>query len=388
MDQRKTKSLADQRRLREEGEAAIVATLREVGPLSRLELSKRANLGRTTVFEIVRDLVSRSILVEAAAESEHKGRGRPTTVFSLNPATALFAGVEVARRHIRVLLVNAAHEEIAYEVEPLPTPGDASALDIVLDLLPRAAHKCGSSLDQIKHIGLGVSGIVDPLVPSAAIQRLQAGMEGAFHVPVKVANNSHLASLAEATWGAARDHDDVLYVHWSSGIGSGWVSRRSLLHGAHGMAGELGHVSIEPEHGPECYCGGRGCLEMLAGLEALGRRAASLPSGGRFANERDLLAAARTHDATATGIFREAALQIGQVVATAATLLDPSIVVLGGEVSALGETVIEPLRTAIERMVTPRFQRTIEVRPSRLGELAAVRGAVALVLPEVQFSTN
>jgi predicted NBD/HSP70 family sugar kinase len=154
------------------------------------------------------------------------------------------------------------------------------------------------------------------------------------------------------------------------------------------MAGELGHVSIEPEHGPECYCGGRGCLEMLAGLEALGRRAASLPSGRRFDDERDLLDAARMNDATAMDIFKEAALQVGRVVATAATLLDPSIVVLGGEVSALGETVIEPLRTAIDRMVTPRFQRTIEVRPSRLGELAAVRGAVALVLPEVQFPTS
>ncbi|HTM78744.1 MAG TPA: ROK family protein, partial [Devosia sp.] len=221
MDRQKTNSLANQRRLREEGEAAIVATLRAVGPLSRLELSKRANLGRTTVFEIVRDLIVRAILVESPVEDAPKGRGRPTTLFSLNPGVALFAGVEVARRHIRVLLINAAHEEIAYGVEPLSVLGDPEAARLILDLLQRVAHDSGASLGQIKRLGLGCSGMVDPNVPSEAVLRLQQGLQHALDIPVKVANNSHLASLAEATWGAARDHATVLYIHWSSGIGGG-----------------------------------------------------------------------------------------------------------------------------------------------------------------------
>lgn len=383
MDRRKIKSLADQRRLREDGEVAIIAALRIAGPLSRLELSKRANLGRTTVFEIVRDLVDRAVLVESAVENAPKGRGRPTTVFALNPKAALVAGVEVARRHIRALLINAAHEEIAYGVVPLPTPGDPGALDLVVALLSRIARESELSLDQIKHIGLGCSGMVDPLVPSEAIRRLQIGLEDALGVPVKVANNSHLASLAEATWGAARDHDDVLYIHWSSGIGGGWVSRGSLLHGAHGMAGEFGHVSVSPVHGEKCYCGSRGCIETQAGLEALTRRAAEL--GATYANERELLGAAKNDDPVARRVFEDAARQIGQVVASASVLLDPSIIVIGGEVSLLGELVVGPVRASIEQMLTPRFERKIEVRPGKLGELGAVRGAVALVLPEVQF---
>jgi predicted NBD/HSP70 family sugar kinase len=385
MNRQKTNSLANQRRLREEGEAAILDTLRTLGPLSRLELSRRANLGRTTVFEIVRDLIARAIVVESPGEDAPKGRGRPTTLFSLNPGVALFAGVEVARQHVRVLLINAAHEEIAYGVEPLAVLGDPKAARQIVDLLERVARDCGASLEQIAQVGLGCSGFVNPSVPSEVTQQLQQGLQATLSVPVKVANNSHLASLAEATWGAGRDHDTVLYIHWSSGIGGGWVANRSLSPGAHGMAGEIGHVSIEPEHGPDCYCGGRGCLEMLAGLEALIRQTAG--SGHGFTDQQGLLAAAAAGDTRAVSLLQSAARQVGQVIAAAAVLLDPAIVVLGGEVSALGDLVTEPIRTCLAHTVTPRFQRTIGVRTGELKELAAVRGAIALVLPEVKFHT-
>jgi predicted NBD/HSP70 family sugar kinase len=377
-------TLASQQRLREDGEAAVIAMLRLAGPLTRRALSERTDLGRTTVFEIVRDLIERSVLVEAPQEAAGAvGRGRPTTLVSLNPRLALIAGIELARGHARVMLVNAAHEEIGYGTKAASFLDDPAAAEQVLMLMRAVARKGHTSLAQIRHVGLGYSGIVDPLVPSENVQRLRQGLERALGSTVQIANSSHLATLAESMWGAARGHENVLYVHWSSGIGSGLVSRGQVLRGAHGMAGELGHVPVVRKHGPACYCGSRGCLEMFAGLEAMTRKGREL--GLALADEHAFLDAAEGGDATARAILRDAAEHVGFAVATATVLLDPDIVVLGGEVSRLGDLVLAPIRAALARMASPRVPRSVDIRRGDLGERAAVRGAVALMLSEVRF---
>ncbi len=380
----KEKSLADQSRLRDIGEDAIIAALRRFGPLSRNELAERANLGRTTAFTIAKNLIGRGVLVEAQHNRQLRKRGRPQTIFALNPTIALFAGIEVARRRIRVLLINAAHEQVAYGEDELPSPGDPVALELVLALLERIARESGVSLQQIKHLGLGFSGLVDPVVPSQAIRKLVAGLEAKLGFAVRIANNSHLACLAESMWGTARNHNQVLYLHWSSGVGGGWVKDGALVTGAHGMAGEFGHFPIDPKNGQPCYCGARGCLETVAGLEALLLKVQKL--GRNVATQHDLVEAVRRGDEIAARVFSEAAGQVGRAVASAAIILDPSAIVLGGEVSVLGELIVAPVRRSIETMLTPGFPRKIEVMAGQLGELGAVRGAVALVLPQIRFA--
>jgi predicted NBD/HSP70 family sugar kinase len=379
-------TLASQRRLREDGEAAVLEALRLGGPLTRRDLAERTGLGRTTVFEIVRDLVGRATLVETAVEQANPGPGRPTTLVALNPRFPLVAGVELARRHARVLLLNAAHEQIAYIVEEGGFRDDPQAPGRLLALLRRAAEAGGAQFGQIKHVGLGWGGLVDALVPSNEIVQLEHRLKAERGISLRVANNSHLAALAESTWGLARGHSQVLYVHWSSGVGSGWVSKGALLSGAHGAAGEIGHVSIDPVAGRPCYCGSRGCLEMYAGLEAL--TAECREAGLAVANEHALIAAVRQGDPVVRRIVGEAARRLGRVVAGAAVLLDPDIVVLGGEMASLGEIAVEPLRIALAENVTPRMPRRLEVASSLMGEAAVVRGAIALVLPQVNFATG
>ena len=243
MTEAPVRSLASQRRLREEGEAAILGALRLHGPLTRKEIAAKLNISRTTVFEIVRDLLLSSVLVELPLVHASPSRGRPTTVVALNPRHALVAGVEFARGRTRVLLINAAHEEVGYADEGASFLKAPRPLSRMLGLMRKAAAAGGVTTDHIKRIGLGWGGLLEPLVPDATVSRLCKGIETAKGATVRIANNSHLAALAETQWGAAQGRESVLYVHWSSGIGGGWVLKGAVALGTRNAAGQIGRAA-------------------------------------------------------------------------------------------------------------------------------------------------
>lgn len=198
-------------------------------------------------------------------------------------------------------------------------------------------------------------------------------------MPVVLGNNSRAAALAEATWGAGRSVEDLVYVRWSTGIGGGLVVGGRAVAGAHGCAGEIGHVSVDPG-GKPCHCGGRGCLEGVAGGAVLLEHCAR--QGLALADLDALVAAVRNLSPTATRVVSTAADRLGRVVAGTAAQLDPSRIVVGGELAQLGSLVLDPIRQAIGRLALPRAAGRVDVVQADLGVNAAALGAVALLLRE------
>ncbi|WP_261808526.1 ROK family protein [Nonomuraea sp. C10] len=200
-----------------------------------------------------------------------------------------------------------------------------------------------------------------------------------FGVRVAVDNNARLAALAEATWGVARPVRDMVYVRWSVGVGGGFLAGGRLLRGAHGAGGEVGHVSLDPE-GPPCHCGGRGCLEGRIGGQRLLDACAA--RGVPLAGLDELVTAAQDRVPAVCEVVASAAADLGRVLAGTVTQLDPALVVVGGELAALGSLVLDPIRDAISRQALPRSPRQIEVTQADLGVNASAMGAIALLLHE------
>jgi predicted NBD/HSP70 family sugar kinase len=198
-------------------------------------------------------------------------------------------------------------------------------------------------------------------------------------VRVAVDNNARLAALAESTWGAARSVGDLVYVRWSVGVGGGFVVGGRLLRGAHGAAGEIGHVSLDPE-GPPCHCGGRGCLERRIGSQALLEVCAA--RGIALTGLDALVAAAQDRVPGVCEVISAAAADLGRILADTVVQLDPERVVVGGEFASLGSLVLDPIRQAIDGLALPKIGRRIGVTPADLGVNASAMGAIAFLLNE------
>jgi glucokinase len=194
-------------------------------------------------------------------------------------------------------------------------------------------------------------------------------VEAELRLPVSVANDGNAAALGEHRFGAGRSVADLLYVTASTGIGAGIVVGGRLVLGERAWAGELGHVVLEPD-GPACSCGRRGCLEALASGPAIARAAGT-------GSARAVAEAAASGDAAARRVWGDAMRWLGLGIASAANLLGPGRVVVGGGLTNAGALFFDPVRAVVaERALDPE----LEVVPSALGDDVGVVGAAAVAL--------
>jgi len=207
-----------------------------------------------------------------------------------------------------------------------------------------------------------------------------------FGVPAYLDNDANLAALGEWKFGAGREHHDVLYLTISTGIGGGVIIDDRLLHGYHGLAAELGHVTVLAE-GPLCSCGFAGHLEALAAGPAIVRYvreqleagSMSVLSGMADMNAYDVAEAAKGGDELAISAYQQAGKYLGIGVASFLHTLDPSIVIFGGGVSQSGDLLFEPFKASLRaHILNPRYLENLEIATAALGDDAGLLGALAL----------
>ncbi|MFG2652517.1 ROK family protein [Streptomyces sp. NPDC048436] len=384
-------------RLRRSHEHRVLDLLRKHGPLSRAELGARSGLSRTTLHDIVAGLAGSGTVVAGTPHAEVRKRGRPVEKLSLNPAAGEAVGIDFARRAVHVAAINFAHEVIG-------SAGEAHAADLSwperVDIAGRllttlATGSAGDAasgrrgrpaavhLDALSAIGVGVVGpITDPGSENARAQ----GIDGLpdllrkqFGVPVLLDNNTRLAALAEAVWGAAADSSDVLYLRLSHGVGGGLVVGGALHRGRYGLSGEFGHITVDPT-GRSCECGGTGCLETRASLDAVLNRYRE--AGGRATDLAGFLDAASDAERPALEVLERVGSEIGQVLAAVCHAVGPGVIVVGGELAEAGPVLLEPIERALRQHLMPMARRHVDVRRATLGEAGSALGGIALVLHE------
>lgn len=242
-----------------------------------------------------------------------------------------------------------------------------------------------AATDPVAAIGISFGGPVDVAAGTTILSHHVEGWENLpicarfeewFAIPTALENDANVGALGEWRFGAGLGCDDLVYINVGTGIGGGIIANGHLVRGVQSLAGEIGHLTIDPT-GPVCTCGRRGCLEAFASGPNLERRFAERycdhPDG------REIFRRAGVGNPEALALIRETADYLARGLGAAISLLNPARVVLGGGLCEAGALLFDPLNAALPAYVLPQA-RGVRVIPAVLGYDAGVRGAVALAM--------
>ncbi len=285
----------------------------------------------------------------------------------------------------------------------VPTPRDLDAeglwrtLDTLLDEVLEAARI--SAPDGLAGVGAGCggpmewpAGLVSPLnIPAWRSFPLRFRLQERFAGTTVRVHNDAICLVAGEHWrGAGRGRDNVLGMVVSTGVGGGLILDGRVIEGASGNAGHIGHVVVDPEDGPECGCGARGCLEAIARGPALvgWAQGQGWRPGRPDATARDLASDGVQGHPVGLAAMRRAGRALGIAIASATYLCDLEVVSIGGGLSQAGALLFEPLEEALHAHTRLAFARQVRVVPAALGQNAGLVGAAALVLASDRYWTG
>ncbi|MFC4034932.1 ROK family protein [Streptomyces polygonati] len=368
----------------------VVRAVRLAGSLTQAEIARSTGLSAATVSNIVRELRDNGTVQVTPTSSG----GRRARSVSLSGDAGIVVGVDFGHSHLRVAVGNLAHQVLAEQSEPIDVDASASqGFDRAEQLVARLVESTGISPEKVLGVGLGVPGPIDVESGTLGSTAILPGWSGInprqeltdrLGVPVQVDNDANLGALGELVWGGGRGVKDLAYIKVASGVGAGLVIDGRIYRGPGGTAGEIGHITLD-ESGPVCRCGNRGCLETFTAaryvLELL------RGSHGDGLTVPKMVQLAREGDPGCRRVIGDVGRHIGMGVASLCNILNPSRIVLGGDLAEAGELVLGPIRESVSRYAIPSAAQRLSVMPGALGARAEVLGALALVLSEMGDST-
>jgi predicted NBD/HSP70 family sugar kinase len=354
---------------------------------SRGALARLTRLSRATVSTLVEEFV-RAGLVEDR-DTGPRTSGRPPGLLSLVSGAAFAVGLDFGHQHIRVAVCDLSGEPIVDEWSPAEVDhAPIESLDLAHELVRSSLRSADIAPDRLLGVGMGLAVPInkttgelesDGILPGWEGIRPAAEMEARLGIPVKLDNDANVGALGEKAYGAARGVEDLIYIRLSAGIGAGLILSGRPYHGVGGLAGEVGHVLSDPR-GPICHCGNRGCLESVASPVAV---AALLErSLGRPVSVQDLQELVAEGHRGARRAVAEAGEAVGRALSMLVNVLNPELIVVGGDLAQAGAVLLDQISAAIERHSVAPAAAAVRVTASMLGERAEVLGAAALILAQ------
>lgn len=364
-------------------EARILESLYRNGSTTRADLARELNLMRSTVGNLITNLVGQGLVLETEVSGTVNGgrAGRPGQLVQLNPAHAAFIGVDIGVGHISVVAVDLVGQCFRSQTQPFNPPfGEVQAtVDTVAGVVQAFIQQIPPG-QPVRGICVAVPGLLDrggtvlraPVlgwnaVPIENLVRGKLGWSGA----LASENDANAFAAAELYSRNPASSSDALFVYLDAGIGGGLVSQGSLLRGHRGYAGEIGHIHLG-EQGFDPLTPVQGSFESYVGRNAVLARYQQ--HGGQAGNLEHLVAALVAQEPAAQRTITEWAWWLGRGIASLISVFDPGRIVLGGPVAALyGHAELPTLESVKKHLVQPFALPSIEV--SQLGPDACAIGA-------------
>ncbi|MGW0078076.1 ROK family protein [Streptomyces cellulosae] len=363
----------------------IFTTVLTHGPLTRQEAARRTGLSPAAVTKAVRPLIEAGFLVEDADAETRPAPGRPANPVRVDGGRALFIGLKATGDEIIGVLTDLCCRIRVARRVPLTGRAPREVLPVAADLVRELLTEAEGFGVQVLGLGVAVAGDVDRAAGTVRFSPfldwhdvpLAALAEEASGLPVTVDNDVRALTVAEQWFGDGVGLSDFAVVTVGAGIGCGLVVHGRVVSGAHGVAGEIGHVPVVPD-GPPCHCGGRGCLEAVASDAAITARVREA-TGVPVADATEALALARAGDEGARAVYARAGEAIGRGIATVANLLGPERVIISGEGLAAYDLFAGQVRDAFAAAAFGSAARCeLRTRPLPFEEWA--RGAAATAI--------
>jgi predicted NBD/HSP70 family sugar kinase len=367
------------------GLGELLQLLRDERPRTRAELAQLTGLARSTVGARI-DALLASGLLAPSGEAVSTG-GRPPTRFAFNPQARIVVAADLGATRARVALTDLNGRPIREIAEDLAiAEGPGVVLDWVVAATRRLLAESGRSSRELIGVGIGLPGPVEhssgrpmrpPIMPGWDGYDVPGHVGATLEVPVLVDNDVNIMALGEH----ARSYPGVehlLFVKVSTGIGAGIISGGRLHRGAVGAAGDLGHVVAPHAPAVVCRCGNTGCLEAVASGIAVAR--ALEDKGIHAVTSSEVVELVRSGNIPAERAVRQAGRTIGEVVATCVSLLNPSVIVIGGSLAQAGESLLAGVREVVYGRSLPLATGGLEIVAARTGVQAGLIGAATTVV--------
>ena len=363
--------------------ADVFAAILSRGPVSRREVAQLTGLSQSTITKAVKPMLAAGYLVEGREEAQ--GRGRPANPLRVNTERHYAVGVKLSPHEIVAVVANPRAEVLASSRLALPGRSVEEVTAQIGDIVGQLLGSRAEFAARVEGLGLALGGFVDargtlrysPLLGWRDVP-LAPMLEAATGLYTVVENDVNALAVEEQLFGAGRGVPTFAVVTVGAGVGCGLIVHGELVHGSGGMAGEIGHIALDPE-GELCACGNRGCLETIASDRAI--LSAIARDGGPFltsVGEAALLA--REGDQRARAAFARAGEALGRALAILANIVNPSRVVLSGEGVIASDLLMDHLVEALDRHTFANVAGIPEIVTRPLSDETWAKGAAANVL--------
>jgi predicted NBD/HSP70 family sugar kinase len=375
------------------GAGGVLRLVRDGTATTRNELAEQSGLSRSTLADRVQSLLALELLQEITGVASTGGRPPATLTFNRGAGAVLVADLDATHCRVAVCDLAAtplAEQAFAFDVTQ-PPAATLAAIEASFEKLLRAS---GTSPDRVRAIGVGVQAPVAFARGEPVDARTMPGWDGFsipgwfathYKAPVLVDSHVNLMALGEH-WTHWRQLDHLLYVTVGQTIDCGIVSGGQVHRGANGAAGDIGHVRLAGHDDVLCICGNTGCLEAVAGGDAL---AANLTAVGLpAASSRDVLTHARAGEPLALQAIRDAGRAVGEVLAECINFFNPGVIVVGGDLAEAPQQLLAGVREAAIGRSLPMATRDLRMGSTRLGVRAGMIGAAVMVIEHVLAPEN
>jgi predicted NBD/HSP70 family sugar kinase len=369
-------------------EQEVLETIFAEGPVTRPEIARRTKLSKATVGAAVERL-ERAGMVRVSGPL-HGRRGRSPLTYEIQDNVGFVLGLDIGGTNIRAAAADIYGEMICDEQHLTSKEGPRALSNQLVEIAVKVVDRARASHQRLAAIAISTPGVVDQVSRRVTSLAYNVSADGGldplatlrtrFDVPVLIENNVNLAALGESWKGLAHGVRTFAFVAIGAGVGMGLVVDDELVRGAHGAAGEIGYLpsSTDPYDERHRLRGGLedevGAAGILAAFRATSGRSSSPAEAAH-----EVFELARNGDATAQGIIEQVARRLGAAIASVIAVIDPELVVLGGGIGR-NPALIAPVRATVAELLP----LTTRIETSRLGDRAALHGAVALALRDAR----
>ncbi len=381
--------------------ALILNYLHQNSPISRAELSAQLGINKASISIIVRDLIKQGIVIEAGTKTISQDVGHPSINIMINPDAGRVIGIDVNPDLIVAVVTNIS-PKILWREETLIL--NFHSIDEYFhqlkEIINRACDVARSYKLPIMGLGLGLPGLLD-IENNILLAAYDLGwknidlnplMYGNEDIPFFTGNEAHISALGESYFGTSKKSRSALYLHWGFELSGGIIINENVVPGELGLAGEVGHFSLDPNGAP-CTCGNCGCWNSLVNQGAIIDRIKKRLSLGeksmlkeyrRTIGEdltfKEVIEAGQHSDPLVLAALKDTARWMGIGLANFINVLNPEYVILGGPVSVFFDILLPTIQSEIDQRTLPWQRKACQVKPAFYGQDACLVGTVATII--------
>lgn len=360
----------------------------QLGPISRIELSKISQLAPASITKITRELIDAHLIKETQFQ-EVNSRGRPAIGLQTDNEGWQFLSMRLGRGYLTIALHDLGCRILVEERQNIEERSQEEVLNKLLTEIDKFFQAHADKLDRVTSIAISLPGLVNSVdgvvvqMPHYDVNNLPLGPEinKATGLPVFIGNDTRSWALAEKLFGNSQGVDNSILVSIHHGVGAGIVLDGRVLQGRIGNIGELGHIQIKP-FGKRCHCGNSGCLETVASSKAICEQVHSLikeghPTvlSGQEITIESVCDAAVSGDALATRVVTELGHHLGQAIAIMVNLFNPERILIGGEINRARAILYPAIQECIRTQSLPVYNDDLILQQSRFYTQATMPGA-------------